>query len=203
MAVFLNDTFTDTDTTLLPSHTPDTGGTWVKIGGDGSNHFRVLGNALYADGSAGAEYYNDEIAPAADVNVTLLIDAISDENVFMEFGARFTTGGTTDDAVTCAYDEFSNVIRLTEYVNGTDNELDTPVALTRADQELRLEIIGTAAKVYKDDVEILSGTTAVTAAGYVGLTKFGNSETSVRFTSIVGETIEEEGGPSQRFMWMP
>lgn len=204
MAVFLSDAFTGADNTLLDAHSPETGGTWVKYSGDGSNDFRITGNRLRPAGAAGAEYYNNTIAPDADVNVTVNMDYVSDQNFFMSWGARFTTTMSDDDGVVVAWDDFANLYRLTEYVNGAENELDQ-ASLTHADQEIRLELIGTAAKVYVDDVEIMAGTTAVTAAGYVGVTKFGGpgSADGAMFLDMVAETIEAAAGASQRFLWDP
>lgn len=187
MTIFISDTFTDTDAVLLENHSPGTGGAWLKDSGDAGNRFEILGNRIYAEGAAGAEYRNATIAPDEDVDVTFNVDYISDENVFLEIGVRVTSD--QQDGVFVGWNDFSNELTLVEKDGGVEDSLDTGVALTRSDQEIRLSVIGTAAKVYVNDVEVLSGTTTITAAGYVAINKFGNTETSVMLLDLVAETV--------------
>jgi hypothetical protein len=188
VTVFISDNFTDTDAVLLENHSPQTGGAWVKDSGDASNRFEVLGNRIYAEGAAGAEYRNATIAPGADVDVTVNVDYISDENIFVEVGCRVTSD--QQDGIFMGWNDFSNELTLVEKDGGVESSLDTGVALTRSDQELRLSVVGTSAKVYLNDVEVLSGTTTITPAGYVAVNKFGNTETSFMLLDLVAETTD-------------
>lgn len=52
-ATLAYDTFTDTNGTLLTSHTPEIGGSWSEIGTGTSDQAQIHGNQAYGDGSSG------------------------------------------------------------------------------------------------------------------------------------------------------
>lgn len=55
MTQFVNDTFTDTDNTLLSAHTGEMGATWTQItGNETSQDMRIYGNRLCYDGLGGS-----------------------------------------------------------------------------------------------------------------------------------------------------
>lgn len=70
-------------------------------------------------------------------------------------------------------------LTLSEVVGGVPNVLGSvPVNFGSGLHDLRLEVVGTEARLYHNDVLVLSGTTAVTAAGAVAIQSFGNNATN-------------------------
>jgi hypothetical protein len=73
--VIFNDTFTETNTTALESHTPDTGAGWTKVFDDGAtNTWNVIGGGGYAslnasDSDDGVIYLADTLPTSVDYEV--------------------------------------------------------------------------------------------------------------------------------------
>jgi hypothetical protein len=191
MAVTFLDTFTDTNGVQLENHNPDTGdaSSWEKISGSGDNAFEILGNAIFGDETGSAEYYNSTSLGSADGVLTVNIDGIADVNIHVALGIRCTTD--LENGVFIAWADFENEIRLSERVSGVDNDLDV-VALDHSDQELVVTLTGTSVTVEQNSSLILSGTTAVTAEGFIGLEKFGDTESGMRIQDIEFDAAAEE-----------
>ena len=66
MAVIVQDSFTDSNGTLLENHTPEIGGVWTKD--FGTNSLEIIDNVCKGDASNFARYINDTVA--SDVEVT-------------------------------------------------------------------------------------------------------------------------------------
>jgi hypothetical protein len=166
----LSDTFTDTNGVDLSAHTADSGETWTKVTGDGTHKFVINGNRLEAVGGTGAEYYSSWTPGSADYDVEVVLVYLSDQPVYYEFGGRMATDGSSGYIV--AIDDFSNELRLSD--KSDDSTLGTPVALNRADDTIKLEMRGTALKVYRNGAEVISATDSTTStAGKVWLGKYG------------------------------
>lgn len=81
-AALLEDTFTDTNGTTLPSHTMDTGSGWTKIEGN-SNVPTIQSNKLQSTADAAAAYTHTADAGAANVTIEMI--------------GTLGSGGTTGD----------------------------------------------------------------------------------------------------------
>src|SRR5262249_8766684 len=80
MAVFVNDTFTDTNGTTLGSHTGETGATWTKYPGYTSDD-AITSNRLRGPGSATYGFYLASGTPGvADYDVEGELFVVSDAN---------------------------------------------------------------------------------------------------------------------------
>ena len=167
---FVTDTFTDTDSTALTSHTGETGATWTKhtsygaatIGTIQSNRLRsgdVTNDiCVYASGSpATAEY---------DVQCDLVaMGAVT--NTFSGPAGRIDTAANTMYLVQSRIAAAQH--RLFKGVTGTFTQLGSFTA-TLASCTVMLQIRDAAKKMFLNGVEqISSADNAITAAGKAGL----------------------------------
>lgn len=204
-AQFVSDTFTDTTGTNLTSHTGETGATWTVhtgiSGGTGqcvieANRSRGetagVKNVVYASGTPGSADY------------TIQADMIVKSNGANTFEAGLLGRMTTDGTVTfyqADYSLFSNEWRLYKFVTGTPTALGT-YGQTLTDEQtyvLKLEMIGTAIKVYVDGVERISATdSAISAAGKAGFFQLDqmSSSTGFHFDNFTATNGGGGGGPA-------
>lgn len=170
--VFASDAFTDTNGTTLQSHTPTGGGTWTKhpaATSDASIHNNMVHNDN--SGNAGL-YYHSGTPAAADYDVEADVVMKSDNNVSTA-GVCGRVHATNQDLYMARYTTNGNNWQLFKAVGGTFTQLGSNFGQTlTVDQAYRvkLEMRGTAIKLYVDGVERASATdSAVTATGKAGL----------------------------------
>lgn len=160
MAVFLNDTFTDTDGVELPNHTPDTGGTWIRQSGSGQATIQ----ANRCRGSSFQRRYSNNAPPGAaeydwQANIygaggaTYLLARFQDMN--NHYLARW--GGTNYE--------------IWKRVAGVWTQLTTDAGPAPTDGDLHLfEVRNATKKLYIAGVERTSTTDdELTPAGNVGI----------------------------------
>jgi hypothetical protein len=189
--VALSDTFTGTNGTLISARNTDSGHTWTKLSGDGSNFFEIDGNRADPGGTAGAEYISNYAPGTADYYVEVVTDYIANTNYYAEIGIRAESDG---DGYFLCFDDFSDEIRLVVKSAGTSTEttLDS-MAYVRSDVTFRLEANGTTIRVLQDAVEVMSATDSVmSGAGTVFLGKFGSSG-ALMFASISADVLAGGG----------
>lgn len=78
MPTFGQDSFTDTDNTLLQNHTPNVGGSWIKHTSYGSGEMVILSNQTRNTPLNGnvAVYYNNGAPAGTDYNVSIDVDPV-------------------------------------------------------------------------------------------------------------------------------
>ena len=174
------DTFADTDGTLLESHSPTGGsGTWTEIyesaGGAGSPGLRVKGNRVLPTVTSGGP---------TSATIACKLSGSSNSDCAAEVDAYLysVVGGGVQVAVACRVTGASYAARteyrlallddgslvLAKIVSGTYTQLATYSASVSAGNSytLRVEAIGTAIKGYLNGVERCSATdSAVTSGG--------------------------------------
>lgn len=136
MAQFVNDTFTDADSTALTSHTGETGATWTKHGfseDTGSDNPIITSNLLRPRTTTALRtiYYASGSPAAADytVSVDYVVDASGVEatEIFGVVG-RVATGANTFYAA--LYMQNAGGIRIYKFVTGTGTVIVTAVSVT-------------------------------------------------------------------------
>lgn len=176
MALIFSDTFTETTTTALTSHVPDTGTGWTQ---------EVAATGAVANASGGdyvvasANVTGDDLAVSAQPNPTQ-----ADVDVQMTLAALLTGTGSAPFGVFARWADSSNFYgvqilpaghaevdtKLFKRVAGTFTVLSSVDTTWATNDILKLEIRGTALKVYKNGVEILSSTdSSISAAGKAGI----------------------------------
>lgn len=198
MAVFLQDSFTDTDATLLSAHTGETGASWTRHPADPlSGNIRIdSGRIRASSGGDGAFYYASGTPADADYDVEAVFRSLSSyANVAAILGRLDAT------ALTCYrafYSGFDGLWHLDKFVGGANTSLDTfdgSEALS-TDYTVKLEMRGTTIKVYIDGVEVMSATdSAISAAGHAGVEMYdtGGAATGWQISSITGTDTSASG----------
>jgi hypothetical protein len=173
---FVDDTFTDTDATLLTAHTGETGATWTMhpagsssspvINSNKVNDSAISNNIPYASGTpAGVEYSIDAIVVwatgASCTGVCGRMDTVA--NTF--YMIRNTNSTTWE---------------LFKRVAGTFTSLGTATtsSVSGTTQTLTLEITDATKRMLVGGSQVISSTdNVITAAGRVGLRGNGSSST--------------------------
>lgn len=198
MAAFLLDTMTEGSNLTLASHTPDTGGAWAQHPNFTTNTFSVQGGLGYCIGSSSSGtsiYYNNATPPSADyyVEATIQHNGAGASTSLTGVCGRLATGAST--MYMAYYNPGTAVWLLEKLVAGTNTQLGsystTLAVLTSA--VVKLEMIGTAIKVFIDGVERISVTdSSITAAGFAGI----RGRSVGRHLDVTADQIGGGGGGS-------
>lgn len=166
--VFLSDSFTDTDYTLLTAHAPEIGGAYMQhpvVAGQ----FTISPNKRAFLTTSGV-VYNAAIPPTADYDVEADIvrvsTAISSSAII---GRADTTAATFYMA---RWEPDGGKWELYKSIAGAFTLLNSVVSAfeSGATKRARLSLSGTTQQLYVDGVLVCSASdTAITAAGRVGL----------------------------------
>ena len=107
---FVNDTFTEASDTVLSSHTPELGGTWVDhTDAAYTDTLSIIGStdrAWKSSGTSAGMYYNDATPPSADYCV---------EGIMF----NHTVLGSSNTAIAWRVDTASNTMMIFQLNNGT------------------------------------------------------------------------------------
>ena len=189
-AQFVSDTFTDTATTLLASHTGETGATWTNhpqaeaTDWQISDVNRLRGNAT--SGGTGYFAYASGIPPDADYEVEAILFVKSLQNLAGVLGRLDTTAYSGYEAT--YVHEGVNAWRLGRRDTGTFVQLGSTFPQTLVDETaytVTLEMIGSSIKLYVDGVERISATdTTYTTAGRAGVYIWGTQVTPSNTASL-------------------
>ena len=179
MSVGLSDTFTDTNATVLSSHTGESGHSWTKHGSYTPN-WLVQTNRAYSSstGQPGA-YYSAWTPGSADYSVEAVV-----------FARTLTTAGYNGPAG--RVDVAANTMYAVRYLHGTGWELYKVEAgsltvlatwaetLTTSDSRTaRLRMVGTTIEMYVDGTLRGSATdSSIAAAGVPGMRGFNSTSTT-------------------------
>jgi hypothetical protein len=208
VAAFVEDTFTDVAGTDLSAHTGETGATWTEhpVGLAGGLVISDA-NRVRNSGTSTNLYYASGTPPSADYYVQAVIVQRSDVG---RGGICARLDDTADTEVLFRHDASSDQWQLIEIVAASATTLDTAAATLVDEQEytVRLEVEGTEARGYVDDVEVCAATLATVAdAGAVGLrannASTGSNTTGYHIDTLVAgplSDLEEEVLATQRSM---
>ncbi len=172
MAVFVSDTFTDTNGRTLAAHIPDIGGDWVKGGGRNVD-LEIQSNAVVNTSLKNALMFYTNAANPGSLNHDVQMD------VTIGVGDESSRGNGLVGRYTDAnnyyygwYREQASIYELFKRVDGQVTSLDTlSEGLDTGTFEFKLELTSTPTqKFYLDDAEKLSATdSALTNIGHVGM----------------------------------
>jgi hypothetical protein len=166
------DNFNDADATFLENHTPDTGGSWVRLQGAGGSGIETQSNDAVLSGSSYSIYiYHTSVAPPTpDYTITapmywssnpdysrlILVGRLLDATNYYSAGFARDTGNW--------------------YINKTVGGVDTGLSQVAGSfpagpaKVVKLIFAGSTIKLNADGVDVLSVTDSdLTAAGYPGL----------------------------------
>lgn len=186
---FVNDTFTDSNNTLLENHTGETGATWTKHGSFGSGSLWIQSNRIdVAVDVTNACYYASGLPPSADYEVLTQV-YVSSVNDFRGPAFRVQTGA--DTMYTALFDG-DNVVRMYKRVAGSQTQIGISAALGWGVGELHainLYGVGTTISVDCDSVNVISVTDSdIAAAGRAGVYMYGSAGQGVMITQLRGLT---------------
>lgn len=176
MAVFVQDTFTDTAGVTLASHTGELGATWAK-GSPAPNNAVITSAGRVRMGGATSGYYYASGTPASaeyDVECDLYVASKSGQH---GIAGRLST--SADTCYRARLDASNNLMLFEKVVAGTNTQLSSTAKTYTIGNTyaIKLEIRDAAKKVFQDGVEVTSSAdNAITSAGTAG----------IRFGSITG-----------------
>lgn len=180
---FVSDTFTDSDGTSVTSHTGETGATWTNHPSY-TNGAKIQNNRAHGNGEYRVLYASG--APAsADYDVEAVVRKVTGLNHGGIIGRCSTSTNTYYAAV---WENAGPWWRLYKLVSGTSTSLgtysDNPAEGT--DRTVKLQMRGTAIKVFVDGTERISVTdSAISDAGRAGIRLlYGSATTGYHVDSI-------------------
>lgn len=213
--MFLVDTFTDTNGTLLASHTPDIGGTWETLGYavasqiPGSN-FIITANTGRSTGTGGggaaqAPTHRNTVDPGADeydVSCTMSFHVLQQAQRFHWIEVRVSPTGTSNAAVN-RYLFFGNSTSTQQWelyrsVGGTLTLLDSAAAALAGNVfTVRVEVRTAGIEVFVNNVSTLStADTTITQRGRVAIgTSRGTDVTDHWIDNL--EAVAVSAGPAE------
>lgn len=184
MAVFVRDTFTDADGTLLQSHTGETGATWSKYPGY-TTDATITTNRVRGNGATDSEvYYASAVPVIADYDVEAVLKVVSllagDIPTFFA-RADHTVAAGNDTYYYVHYDHDNTRWVVAKGVAGVFTDLGTfsQTFLAGETATARLELRGSSLKLYIDGTLRISVTdSAITSAGRVAVGLYKSDATS-------------------------
>lgn len=172
---FVFDTFTDTNDTVLSSHTGETGATWT-LHTSYTATIIIRSNNAHKDGSASSSaYYASGTPPGTDYTVKgALVDLTNDNRSSAICGWIDTATNT----MVGARRQNSTAMEFFKLINGTFTSIDTEAVTYTQDQvrELKITRSGTTFEWFLDDVSLGQHTisdTELSGAGKVGVRQTG------------------------------
>lgn len=177
MTIFLHDTFTAPDGTLLTNHTSDSGAAWLAHPSTASAQYTVTANRVRC--TLVGVVYADAPAPQPNYDIEVDYHYLTDD------ASSYILGRLRADAVTAYMARHAtNAWQIYKIVNGTSTQLGTTpsggltsgqtyaVRLSLGDNVQRLYVGGALV------VETTDADAAIQAAGYVGLRDNGGTTTT-------------------------
>lgn len=196
MAIIIDDSCTDINTTHLENHTPETG-TWSNLGGGG--YAEILSNTVRCYPFGSAVTYRIEMSDYGDMflealkpigtsfgsssRYTLLLVRCSfSGSVKSGYGLKLLRGTTGSSFV------LPSIVRLDA---DSETELATCAEFDGRDQVFKISIVGDTITAYKNDVEVLCTAVDNTyTTGKMGMHFHTPGESDIKYDDIYGETIE-------------
>lgn len=187
MAVFVQDSFTDTDGTNLQGHVGEIGAAWTKLPGFSGNA-TINGNTLI-NGTSEAAYYASGSPAAADYAVSA--DYSWENSSFANLKIMGRADTSTGDHYALHYARSDATFRLQKHVSGSLTTLASgSQSLVNAStfRTHKLQLSGTNLEGFVDGVSMVSTSDAtITAAGKAGLRLSGAANTRLRIDNFLAE----------------
>lgn len=192
-AIFLNDTFTDTNGVAITAHTPELGGAWsAQFGNSPATPSLITSNRLYSTSGA-AIYRNAAVPPSANYYVEGIFDFLSTvagDNVGV-FG-RASAGANT--YYTVRWSQTAGTFAMFRIIGGVATQIGSSyvTTFTSGSKIVRLTMAGSLITASIDGVLRISATdTNISAAGFAGARAVTpvTSTTGIHLTSIKAVTV--------------
>jgi hypothetical protein len=181
---FLEDSFTDTSGLVLDSHTGEIGATWTKHPSFASGEYAIDGSGRLRCKTAPSAYYASGVPASADYSVEAPIAVLTAARRFGMAGRMSTSADTMYHIQWVTAEE---KVTLFKRVAGTNTSLGTATLKPEVgvNHTLRLEMTGSAIKVFIDAAEKISAVDGtITAAGRAGVHTTENSSTNAGMVLI-------------------
>lgn len=210
MAQFVSDTFTDTDDTLLQSHTGETGATWTHRA-LGTDYLEVKGNALRGAVAtvSSTQIYTASGSPAgADYtvkgNIKLYGTGGSSSDSSGVCGRHDGLNDTSSSYYFAQYSIAAAGWRLFKRITVNNTQLGSTVSGSLADgDEIILRMSGTTIELYKKgegSATISATDSAISAAGSAGVRLFTTDTTNAVGLDTFSADDIVSGGVIKRFL---
>ena len=191
MGVFVRDTFTDTDGTLLESHTGELGATWTLHPSFSAGNAEIQGNKVHLLDPVPA-YYASGVPPSAEYTLycEFSLEANIDANTTLELYGRFSTSVNTHYDVIMNF--FNQEWSLRKVVASSGTVLGTFPMTIDARRGWRVKFILRDAKksLYVNDELLLTSTdNEITDANRAGLL-FGGLSSEVYVDNFLALTTK-------------
>jgi len=188
MAVFFSDTFTDSNGTVLDSHTPETGTGWIERNNDGSN-MEIQSNEVTGDGglSDGALYTANATYPSDDYDVTVQIGTADSGDDTFHVIARYTDN---NNMLALRYNE--DVFALHKKVAGTWTTISNQAGSVPVDGDrVGIRVSGNSAVILKNGSTVGGTVTldSVLETGVAGVGIGGGAVNRVASDDVSNQTI--------------
>lgn len=181
--VFLSDQFVAANGTVNTTRTADIGLGWVEHSSFTAGEFSIQSNRAVTSSAANAAMnYNLAVPPIADYDVQATLRVLSANYTY----SQGIVGRVSTSANTMILGRYmTNAWQCYQNVNGTATQIgvsSTTALISGADYIVKLTMDGTDVSLSVDGVEVVSGTTTVTAKGYAGIR--GNSASTTTGLAI-------------------
>lgn len=171
MSIFIKDTFTDTDNTLLENHTGETGATWTKHTTTGTGSAQITNANRLQSGTANSVIYTASGTPASAVyTVEVIFRMLTDINDVGCVCGRIASTSVANGYISYAYGG------IQYYLSRLDSGVETVLAQvdetynTAQDYRLSLHLTDSQKRMSIDSIEKLtSADNTYTAAGLAGV----------------------------------
>jgi hypothetical protein len=179
-AIFVSDTFTDTNGINLTAHTGETGATWAKVTGV-TGDFKIYNNKTKGDSGGTSLYYASGTPDTNEYDVEVDLHQIT-SNDYPGIGGRIDAAADDGYWVWLQFD--AATWSLVKRVGGTETVLGSYVQgfSNGSDHTLKLEIRTAAKKFFLDGVERISDSdNSITGVGKAGV-RSANSDAGLSTT---------------------
>lgn len=171
MAVFVSDTFTDTDTTILQSHTGETGATWTEHPNELGNDATIVSNQCTHTAANAVGYYASGVPSSNEYDIEYTVHSAASSTYGCGGSGRLLTTALT------GYLAFPNATKIIMYkmTAGSFANIGEFTVTVVAGDAIKLEIRSAAKKIYLNAVEkVSSADDTHTGAGRAGVRFYGN-----------------------------
>lgn len=172
VGVFLNDTFTDVDATIITSHSPETGGSWVVQNGFAPASPSYINSNRVVCATTSGIYYNNSTPNNANYYVEGVIDFLTDlatDNIGIMARSQ---GSSASTYYFVRWSKAAGSWGLFKRVAG----VITAIGVTTADtflsgsRTVRIDCNGTTISASVDGIQFTSATdSAIATAGFAGI----------------------------------
>jgi hypothetical protein len=199
VAIFVSDTFTDTDATKLENHAPEVGGVWLRRSGRGPG-VKVTSNTVSAGNSKLYRYTNAAVPGASEYTVDADFTLIGASSEVWGLIGRFVD---SNNFYAAYYSDADDTYYLEKTVLGVSEVL----ASSSGAYTGSLELQDGSQKLYLDSVEELSATdTALTSAGFAGIVMSATSSDATCDNFVAndtGEAVSDNASMQPVHHWWP